>query len=591
MQTPGDIEETFSKAYALHQSGHIDEAENLYQVVLAAAPGHVNALNLTAAARLRKGDRAGFLHYIERSLAIKPLQPAPLNNRGSVLYELGRYEEAADSFHRAIALSPGFGAAHHNLGNALHKLKRYEEAAASHERAIKILPDKAEAHFERGNALRKLKMHAAALACHERAIALKADYWQAHFRRGDALAALDRQGEAVTAYRKTLELKPDVLAVLNNLGIALQDHGRLEDAVACYEQVLRLNPHIPQAETNLGRALDLLGRIEEALLHYDAALRIDPAWPSAKWNKANALLSLGRYREGWALYETRLDTQEREICELPAPRWDGTPFPGKTLLLSVEQGFGDALQFVRYAALCKERGGKVMVFCPKPLLRLFGNCPYVDFAVDQIRSGDFDCKIELMSLPHLFGTTLEDIPAAIPYLQCDPKVSGLWAARLGSFPAPKVGLVWAGSSHEDQIDAHRIDRRRSMSLAQLQPLLSLPGTTFFSLQMGKAAGQIDELGLRERIIDLTSHIDDFMDTAGLVQNLDLVISVDTSVAHLAGALGKPVWVLSRFDACWRWLRNRPSNPWYPTARVFGQPAPGDWQTVTARVRQALEQEF
>jgi tetratricopeptide (TPR) repeat protein len=590
-QRQAKVHQLLSQAFGLHQAGRIDEAADLYRQVLAADPRQIDALNHLAATYLQRGDRGGFVRFIRKSLAIHPAQPHAWNNQGIALLDLKQYAEALECFDRAVTLDPGFAIACHNRGNALQRLERYADAIASYALAINLQPALAEAHREQGSALLALKMHDAALACYDRAITLKTDDCDAHFGRGCALARLNRHDNAVLAYRRALEIKPQGLGILNNLAVSLHEDGQLQAAKDCFEEILRRQPKFPHAQTNLGRLLQQMDRVEESLVRYDTALALDPGWENATWNKSQALLALGRYREGWELFETGLKPDKWRGIAVDSRRWDGSPFPGKTLLIRSEQGLGDTLQFVRYAALCKERGGKVMVLCEKPLLRLLNNCPYIDAAVNEVRQEEFDYQIAMLSLPHVFGTTLEDVPAAIPYLYCDPELREQWATRLAGSAAPKVGLVWAGNPREHQPDAQRIDQRRSISLAQMQPLLDVDGIDFYSLQLGNAGNQIDALGLRERIVDPTPQIADFMDTAALMHSLDLVICVDTSVVHLAGGLGRPVWVLSRFDACWRWLRNKPSNPWYPSARIFGQPSAGDWDSVIAQVREALAREF
>lgn len=270
------------------------------------------------------------------------------------------------------------------------------------------------------------------------------------------------------------------------------------------------------------------------------------------------------------------------------PPWDGRADPNTHLLIWHEQGFGDLLQFIRYAELCKQRVGKVSVLCQKPLVRLFKTLPFVDDAFDASRGGNYhvDDHVSAMSLPYVFGTLLETVPAHVPYLRVDAGTQAKWNAK---FPETahgfKVGLVWSGTS------GHKLDAQRSISLERMKPWFDLQGARFYNLQKDKAAEQIAALGLADRMIDFMGEVEDFADTAAIIQNLDLVITVDTSVAHLAGGLGKPVWILSRFNADWRWLQNRPTNPWYPTARIFGQPAMHDWDSVMAEVGRELALEI
>jgi tetratricopeptide (TPR) repeat protein len=354
---------------------------------------------------------------------------------------------------------------------------------------------------------------------------------------------------------------------------------------------LRLQPESADARINLGTFLQQQMRHEEAVALFSEALQRKPTSIDAQWNKSLSLLALGHYAEGWSLHEAGLGIAPmRGEFPLPERRWQGEDITGKRLLIRAEQGFGDTLQFVRYAALCKTRGATIIVQCPPALLRLIANCPFVDRMCEQAHEQDFDFHVAMMTLPHIFATTLDTIPATIPYLHIGAATRAKWANKFTQ-PGFKVGLVWAGNPREKQIDAQRADARRSMDLELLRPLFAIDGAHFYNLQMGAKAAQIDACGLRGRMEDYMGEAQDFEDTGAIIERLDLVITVDTSVAHLAGGLGKPVWILSRFDACWRWLQNRPDSPWYPTARIFGQQTPEDWPGVVERVKEALAQEI
>ena len=405
---------------------------------------------------------------------------------------------------------------------------------------------------------------------------------------GNVLRQQGKPEEAVSYYREALRLRPDYVQAAINLATSLRDLNLLDEAVEGCRHVLRLMPDSIEARINLGTFLQEQTRHEEAVAHFAEALRVKPSSLDAQWNKALSLLSLGHYAEGWTLHEAGLGVSHmRGEYTSPERRWKGEPFVGKRLLLWSEQGLGDTLQFVRYAALCKQRGGEVIVLCPPALRGLLRNCPFIDVLPEHVTDGDYDLHVPMMSLPYIFGTVVETIPVAIPYLHVSDAARARWVDKFQGVGGYKVGLVWAGNPRENQISAHMIDRRRSMTLEMLRPLLAFEGVRFYNLQMGAGVAQIDICGLRNRLTDLMPDVRDFEDTAAIVENLDLVISVDTSVVHLVGGMGKPVWVLSRFDACWRWLQNRPDSPWYPTARVFGQQTAGDWAGVVERVEKAL----
>jgi hypothetical protein len=401
--------------------------------------------------------------------------------------------------------------------------------------------------------------------------------------------------QAIACFEKALAQKSDYASAFGCLGAALWSIGRMGEARIKLEHAVQIEPANPELITALGSLEHSEGKIQEALDRFNQVLAVTPDYTRAQFGKSFALLALGKYAEGWELYETGLGHRDiRHYNPFAGVKpWDGKPIPEKHLLIWAEQGLGDSLQFIRYAELCRQRVGKLSVLCQKPLVRLFQTLPFIDDAFDASRGGKFraDEHVSVMSLPHLFGTTLETVPASVPYLRADPAIQAKWAARFADARGVKVGLVWAGGSHEGVEYAALIDRQRSVGLEHMKPWLDLQGARFYSLQKDKPAEQIAALGLAERIIDFMGDVEDFADTAAIVQNLDLVITVDTSVAHLAGGLGKPVWILSRFNADWRWLQNRPTNPWYPTARIFGQPTLGDWDSVIAEVERELAQEI
>ncbi len=486
-----------------------------------------------------------------------PETAAALLDRASTAHQAGRLAEAEQGYLKILEMKPDFAPAHFNLAHILLAQGKMRDAIAHYEAGLRLDPQNFRALNNLGNMYR----------------------------------AEGEPEEAVRIYRRALEIKPDYAEALVNLGTALRDCGRCDEALESYKEGLRFKPGFEAAEINLGTLLQRLNRHREAVALYDEILRRAPNSREAQWNKAMALLALGDYAEGWKLHEAGLGDAGKRGPAWAERRWDGGTFPGKRLLIRCEQGLGDNLQFVRYVALCKERGGQVLAQCPDALMRLFHNCPFIDAVIADPDDGDFDFQIPMMSLPLIFGTTLETVPAKIPYLFVDDEARRKWAAKFSDANGFKVGLVWAGSPREIGIDAQLMDQRRSIGLEKLKPILAREDVRFYSLQVGKASAEIVASGLSGRIADYTGEIADFLDTAAIIENLDLVISVDTSVAHLAGGLGKPVWILSRFDACWRWLQNREASPWYPGARIFGQPALGDWDSVVKSVADTLGKEL
>jgi len=495
---------------------------------------------------------------------------------GMTAHEAGWSEAAVEFFSRAVGIAPKSAVLFSNLGHMLTNSGRAEEGAAACRQAVKLQPDYPEAHNNLGIALGKLERHEHAVEAFRRAARLRENYADAHSNMGNALALLGKMDEAIAAYQRALELRPDYANASFNLGFALGQFGRYEEARAAFRRAVALDPKHTLAD------------FSRALFH----------------------LVEGQFDEGWPLYEVRWDTPEftsprRNFAQ---PMWDGGALDGRTLLIHAEQGFGDAIQFIRYAPLVAERegkaerevkaerggkaerevkaerGGKVIVEGPEALLEVFSTVKGISQLVAQGEPlPHFDVQIPMMSLPLAFRTTLESIPRNVPYLSADAARREFWREWLAeSDAALKVGLVWAGRP------THTGDRARSMQLRQLLPLFRVPEVDFVSLMFDRGIGQIAQLPGRQPLRDPSAHLADFADTAALVAELDLVIAVDTAVAHLAGALGKPVWVLLPFSPDWRWMLGRDDSPWYPTARLFRQQRPAQWDSVIAAVRKELQ---
>ena len=390
--------------------------------------------------------------------------------------------------------------------------------------------------------------------------------------------------EAVAGSRHALELQPDCAMAPSYLGHALADEGKLGEAVACLRLDLELNPDFDVAHNNLGGALYGQGKLDDAVACYRRALELKPDHAELHLNLALWSLLTGDFERGWAEYEWRAQTQhlrvERRIF-LQA-RWDGQPLEGRTILLHSEQGLGDAIQFVRYVPLVKQRGGTVFVECPGSLVSLLTSCAGIDRLVGR---GDelpaFDVQAPLLSLPRIFHTGLRDIPAAIPYLFAVPGLVEHWRQELGSVAGFKIGMVWQGNP------MHKQDRARSLRLSRFEPLARMPDVQLISLQVGPGSEQLRDSANRFRVTDVGSRLRDFRDTAAVMLNLDLVICCDTAVAHLAGALGVPVWVALPLVPDWRWLLDRSDSPWYPTMRLFRQDTRGDWPGVFRKIEVTL----
>jgi tetratricopeptide (TPR) repeat protein len=603
--------------------GRPEDALACYDTAIALHPDYAEAHGNRGAALRELGRAADAIDSYDRAIALKPDFPEAHFNRGNLLLTLNRSEEAVASYDRAIAQRPHYAEAHGNRGQALLNLgrvhdaiascdaaisarpdlaeawcvrgnaqvlmKRYEEAVESFDRAIALRPDHAKALSNRAIALTSLNRPAEALASADAAIALRPDYAEAHHNRGTALRYLGRREEALESLDRAIALRPGYAGAFGDRGLALIDLMRLDEAIANLDRSIALDPNEAHVHNNRGIALFLMKRFDEAQAAYDAALAREPGLVGAHWNQSLALLQTGRFAEGWAKYEWRkkLDPP-MGVTPDPAPAWTGAEdIAGKTILLYHEQGFGDTIQFFRHAAQVRARGARVIAAVPEPLVRLLSlSEPDITVVDDRARHAPVDYHCAFMSLPLALGITLETVPAAIPYLVADPGERASWSARLKPLTGLKAGLVWAGGHRPGQREMAVINERRSTTLATLAPLADVPGVSFVSLQTGPPGAEAARPPPGMSLF-VPPAPRDFASTAAVIEALDLVISVDTAVAHLAGALGKPVWLLSRHDNCWRWLDGRQDSPWYPTMRIFTQPAPLAWAPVVAAVRAAL----
>ena len=368
----------------------------------------------------------------------------------------------------------------------------------------------------------------------------------------------------------------------NNLGIVLREQGKLQEAIACYEKAFAIKPDYAEAYSNLGAALVDQAEFDDALGYYGRALTLDPHCAEAHFGESWVRLLLGEFDVGWPKYEWRWLTKKLSPHGLTMPLWDGKNLHGKTILLHCEQGLGDSIQMIRYARAVKEKEGRVLVFCPTPLEKLFRGVAGIDeLFSDHTVIPSYECHAPLLSLPHLLGTTLTTIPSTVPYVQTDPNGVKEWQDRLVDYPGFRIGVVWRGNP------THKNDHNRSMTARDFASFLDVPGITVISLQKDIGLDELKVFRHLESFFDGSPRLADFADTASVISNLDLVISVDTAVCHLAGALGVPVWTLIPFAPDWRWLLDRVDSPWYPTMRLFRQKSIGDWHSVIQQVRSAL----
>lgn len=471
---------------------------------------------------------------------------------------------------------------------SLHQAQDFAQAERLYAQIVLIEPENAQIRFLHGSAAQALGDLDQAIASYRRALRIQPDHAEALLRLGNCLYAQARYPDAEATYRFLVQVRPGSPEARTNLGSALQEQGKRDEAVACHEEALRIQPGFLDATYNLGNALRELGRPAEAVPHYLQALAQRPEFAEAHLNLGMAYLLLGRYEDAWPHYEWRMHSSRVAPRGWQEPRWDGAPLAGRTLLLSIEQGLGDVILAVRFARQLQD-AGRIVLECPPRLCRLLAGVDGLDEILPRGSTiSGFDVHAPLLSLPGLLGTTFQTIPAPVPYLAAEPDLATRWKQELGALDGFKVGLAWKGD------DVYRWDRDRSIPLLQLAALARVEGVRLISLQKGPGAEQLRELEGRFEVLDLGDRLDGdadaFIDTAAAMKSLDLVISADTAVAHLAGALGVPVWLALSKVPHWYWGLEGDRTPWYPTMRLFRQRWSGDWAELFTRMARALQQE-
>ena len=505
-------------------------------------------------------------------------------------FERGDLAAAEAACRRALALEPGDARALHYLGVTLVAMKRFAEAATYLRHAVEAAPDRADSHFALAFACASLDDLAGAIAHYREAVKLDPSHASAQMNLGSALLACDRFAEATTHLTRAVQLRPDYAPGYFNLGGLYVAMGRFAQAEAAHRRALELRPDYALALDGLAGALAGQGRYDEALQYYARALDLQPDSPDFRYGRSLTWLAQGRWREAWPDYEHRWCCRELKGRRIKGEPWDGSPLGGRTILLYADQALGDTLQMVRYVPLVAQRGGRVTLAIQSALVPMLRDLPGVERLVDLSQPPPpFDVQAALMSLPYVFGTTPDNVPASVPYLSADVDLVEQWREQVAGLDGFKVGLVWQGNAN------FLPGLRRSLSLAACEPLANLPGVRLISLQKGSGREQVAAVAFADRILDLSSRLDEesgpFMDTAAIMTQLDLVITCDTAAAHLAGALAVETWLALPAVAEWRWLLDRDDTPWYPTMRLFRQRQPGDWAEVfgsmaaTLRARQ------
>jgi tetratricopeptide (TPR) repeat protein len=613
---PDSADTHFQLGVALAVQGNWLEAEGCYREALLRQPTFALAHSNLGAALAGQGRFAAAEACYRTALRLQPDSALTHSNLGVALATQGRPAEAVVCHQEALGLQPGYAEGHFNLGEALLALHQPVMAAASFAEAVRLKPAFAEAHHRLGFALAAQGRLAEATASYEHALQLKPGDGEAHRHLGEVLTDLRRLDEAAVCFENARRLSPDDAEIHRLLGVVYARQGKLAEAEASCREALRLRPDYPEAHNKLGAVLLAQGQLAEAEVHcrhaiqlkpnyadplgnlgmalaqqlrlaeadacFQQFLRFEPKHAEVNFNRAVFWLMAGDFEQGWPAFEWRWQLPQYVLPSPRPPRWDGTSLAGRTILLLCEQGLGDVLQFVRYAPLVKERGGTAILQCPEPLLPLLGSCSGVDslFPVGAALP-PADVQAPLLSLPGIFRTNLASIPANIPYLVAPPDRCERWRHRLAGLAGFKIGIAWQGNL------GHKYDRWRSASPEEFAPLAGVPGVRLVSLQTGPGQQQMAGLAGRWTLTDLADELHDFADTAAAMAHVDLVVTVDTAVAHLAGALGVPVWVALPAFADWRWLLHRTDSPWYPGMRLFRQDTWGDWSGVFQRMATAL----
>jgi len=553
------------------------------------------------------------LHSIALAISARPNEPAWHNEAGKILMKLGRPDQAIIAFRTAGQLAPQFAEAFYNLGTAHQEKKEIPQAISAYHQAIALRPNYAEAYNNLGNALLEIKDYRNAADALQHALALVPTFAPMHYNLGCVLYESAQIEASVERFRKAISIDPHLPEAWYSLGNALKDQGKYDESMAALQSALtlrptfaqgwnsmaalhheradykaalvavhraiELKPNFAEAYANLGSTLKDQGNLDGAIAAYEKAIALQPGNPRMEWNLALVLLLKGDYERGWRLFESRPNT---DLYRFDRPRWDGAALNGRTILVCLEQGFGDVIQFVRFVPRLVELGGQVIALGRPPLRRLLeGHCGICQYVGIDEPVPPFDYYTMLLSLARLFNVSLSDL-STTPYLQADVNLVERWGSRVGrAGNALRVGLVWAGNP------IHSNDRNRSVPLRSMAEHLAMPGVQYYSLQKDAITADITAQAPAFEMIDLTAQIEDFADTAALISNLDLVIACDTSVAHLAGAIGKPIWILLPFAPDWRWMLGRSDSVWYPTARLFRQITPGDWSKPLAEIKKGL----
>jgi tetratricopeptide (TPR) repeat protein len=613
------VDALLAQAVDHHRAGRLPQAADLYQRIIANNARHADAWHLLGLVAHQSGDQPTAIEYIKRAIEIDDRHASFYNSLGEAKRAAGELLEARDCYFRALRADPAFAPAHFNLGLVLQDTGDRAAAIGHLQEAIRLQPVVAQSHNVLGNALRGQGRLNEAVSAYEEALRLRPDFPEALNNLGVTLVNLRRVDEGLALLRRSLQLKPAAAETYGNLGYAyksvgrtteavvaleealrlradfveprgalgelLHEAGQLDDAAQCFQEVLRLRPQAFEARYALGDIYQQQGLAEQAESCFRQVIAQQPDFAPAHDHLGALCLSQGRFEEGWneCEWRWRAKVEPRDFAQ---PVWDGSPLDGKTILVHPEQGFGDTLQFLRYVPLLEQRGARVVVEVQAPLLPLARSSLTAEVVAFGSTLPSFDVHAPLLSLPGLVGTTLETIPATVPYLTVDPELVASWRERLATIGGYRVGIAWQGNPE------FTYDRARSIPLIEFSQLARVPGVELISLQRENGLDQLPPARRHFTIHELGEDVDTehgaFVDTAAAMKNLDLVITSDTATAHLAGALSVPVWVALGFAPDWRWMHDRQDSPWYPSMRLYRQTQWQEWASVFERMVRQLE---
>jgi tetratricopeptide (TPR) repeat protein len=605
-----------------HQGGNLLEAKNCYAQALEIDPLHFDSLYLSSAIAAQENNIEVAVNFLNRALAINPLHIDALFNLSVLLEKIGGAEKALSTYELLNQLAPNHVQSRYNYASLLAKIGHVPNAINEFKKVIELQPDLliARQNYEKllwsqsrqvelasnnksefiqahnkGLSLLEENQFPAALEYFDRALMLEPTSFEGHHNKGMALEKMGRLQEALNHYQKAIECYPESSRTFNNLGNAYRELDLLDEAISSLKKAIELDPNYAEAFSNLGWTLFRLQKYQQSKEYFKKAIEINPTLSPAIFNLSLCQLTLGEFDEGWIHYEERMKQPlyQKKIDPLNKPQWNGSQgLEGRTIYIHSEQGLGDTIQFCRYIKLIANRGAKVLF---EPQIQLQGLLKNIDGISQLLEPGQamppYDYHCPLMSLPLAFKTNQGSIPNDVPYLFADENKKNYWKEKLAAISGPKVGLVWSGGFRPNNPELWGVNQRRNISF-ELISQLNIEGIEFFSLQKGEGAEAElkkykDQLWKSNNLHNFTDELKDFSDTAALIDQLDLVISVDTSTAHLAGAMGKPVWILNRFDGCWRWLSDGDTSDWYPSAIIFRQKKSCHWNELIQDIKKEL----